>query len=388
LQNAGSAELVIAPPAFQAGSSTDVALVSPPTAETRLRPVDEQGMAASHVLTLSYCPPLLDSDAEATLLVLSNDPATPQIALRIVGWSRLGRCEVVDKLVPPPTTRADMLFVIDNSGSMSDNQANLRRNFVQLADYLQHQTIDFQVSVITTDGATLRGTPAVIYAGDDDPVGEFDRNANVGITGSGTERGYQQAQLALSSPLVTGANAGFLRPDSALEIIFVSDEEDQSPGTVESYLTFFGSLVGPGRASRVRISAIVGDVPSGCDSMSGDADPAARYIQGVHATSGVFGSICSPSFANTLETIGRGIGPQRDLRLSQTPDRSLPMEVRRYLSPAACDADTTFTSGMIILQGGNDGYVYDAASNRITFLREPDLGTCLKVRYTTRCIQP
>lgn len=388
IQNSGSAELAVSPPVFQAGSSADFALVGAAPSELRLDPVDELGMASSQLVVISYCPPLLDSDAEATLLILSNDPATAQVAVRIVGRSRLGRCEVVDQLVQPPTTRADMLFVIDNSGSMADNQANLRRNFVLLADYLQHQTIDFQVGVITTDSATLRGTPSVIYAGDDDPVAEFDRNANVGTSGSGSERGFQQAQLALSPPLVTGANMRFLRPDSALELIFVSDEEDQSSGTVDSYLAFFRSLIGPGRVSRVRVSAIVGDVPSGCDNTTGDADPGARYVQAVRATNGVFGSICNPSFANTLETIGRGIGPQRELRLTQTPDRMLPMEVRRYASPAACEADTTFTAGTVVLQGGNDGYVYDANSNRISFLREPDLGSCAKVRYTTRCIQP
>ena len=388
IANSGSAQLVVASPAFQAGSSADIAFVGGRPPEAHLAPVDELGMAASTFFRVSFCPPLLDSDAEATMLVLSNDPATPQVLVRLTGRSRLGRCEVVDQLVQPPTTRADMLFVIDNSGSMADNQTNLRRNFVQLADYLQHQTIDFQVGVVTTDNGTLRGTPAVIYAGDDNPVAEFDLNANVGTSGSGSERGFQFAQTALSPPLSTGANMRFLRADSALELVFVSDEEDQSSGTVDSYLTFFRSLVGPGRASQVRVSAIVGDAPNGCETMSGSAEAGARYVQAVRATSGVFGSICSPSFANTLETIGRGIGPQRELRLTRPPDRMLPMEVRRYAGRAACEADTTFTMGTPVLQGGNDGYLYDASSNRITFLREPELGTCVKVRYTTRCVQP
>lgn len=393
LENGGAAQLTVQAPVFVAGSSPAMKFVGPPQGPGGMviPPVDASGVAGRRSFRLQFCPQAAISSAEARLLIASDDPRDGQLTVLLSGSSALGRCDIADRFLQPPTTKADMLFVVDNSGSMSDNQANLRQNFRVLADYLQHQTVDFQIGVVTTDNATLKNTattPRIIYAGDPDPVAEFSANANVGTGGSGDEKGLEFARLAVSEPVIGGANAGFLRADSALEVIVVSDEEDHSPSTVDTYATFFRGLVGPGRVSRFRFSAIVGDVPGGCTGSSGTAEAGVRYADLVTRTAGVLGSICSGSFASTLDAIGRGIGPQRSFRLSHVPDVSLPLLVRTYPSVAACDADFDGTGGRAIPLGGAMGYSYEAATNSITLLSTPPLGTCQKVFYVHRCVLP
>ena len=51
-------------------------------------------------------------------------------------------------LAPTP---ADILFVVDNSGSMADEQENLAQNFQAFIDGLNAGTGDYQLAVVSTD---------------------------------------------------------------------------------------------------------------------------------------------------------------------------------------------------------------------------------------------
>jgi hypothetical protein len=46
--------------------------------------------------------------------------------------------------------------------------------------------------------------------------------------GSGKEQPFRAMELALSTPLISGGNNGFLRPGSRLAVVFLSDEDDCS----------------------------------------------------------------------------------------------------------------------------------------------------------------
>jgi hypothetical protein len=48
-------------------------------------------------------------------------------------------------------TRVDMLWVIDNSGSMATSQQNLANNFPTFIDGFSSRNLDFQVGVVGTD---------------------------------------------------------------------------------------------------------------------------------------------------------------------------------------------------------------------------------------------
>jgi hypothetical protein len=140
---------------------------------------------------------------------------------------------------PQLTTKAvDILFVVDNSGSMVQEQDKLARNFEAFIKLLRGQDInDFQIGIITTDADSssgqgkLQGTPRIIQypqMTQDDITKYFVQNIKVGIGGSPYEKGLESMRLALSPAMRSGYNKGFLRDDAVLAIIFIGDEDDCS----------------------------------------------------------------------------------------------------------------------------------------------------------------
>lgn len=166
--------------------------------------------------------------------------------------------------------KTDILFVIDDSGSMSEEQANLSANLGVFIDRLASLPIqdDYQIGVTTTDvddfvggtafgngvpfprGAIVAvqpGSPgALVYSAATYPqthgwggsrilskgsptlIQDFKNNVLVGTTGSGKEQPFRAIQMALTDRIQDGTNAGFLRPGARLAIIIASDEDDCS----------------------------------------------------------------------------------------------------------------------------------------------------------------
>ncbi|MBN8611051.1 MAG: hypothetical protein J0L92_10730 [Deltaproteobacteria bacterium] len=173
----------------------------------------------------------------------------------------------------------DLLFVVDNSSSMAEEQLNLADNFPDLLSTLTDPpdadedgmpdfpaAEDVRLGVITTDlgSATytvpscdtmggdrgvlvtshLGGDPAcadvtlpasepwLSYEIGDDAVAlgrQFSCLARVGTAGCGLEQQLESMHAALTTQSTSGMpNAGFVRDDSLLAIVFVTDEEDCS----------------------------------------------------------------------------------------------------------------------------------------------------------------
>jgi uncharacterized protein (TIGR03382 family) len=188
--------------------------------------------------------------------------------------------------------KVDLLFVVDSSGSMEEEQAALGDGFDAFMDTFLELEYDFRVAITDMDYETHRGTflgsPPVITPETADLVEVFRANAQVGTFGSGTEKGFESARAALSDAKLETVNEGFFREEALLAIIFVSDEDDQSGSADEDYLQFFLDRK-LGDARRLKVSAIAGDVPDGCDT----AMAGTRYAAMAEATGGSFHSICA-----------------------------------------------------------------------------------------------
>jgi hypothetical protein len=158
--------------------------------------------------------------------------------------------------------KVDILWVIDSSGSMAPKQDRLAANIKTFVDQLVNANppIDFHIAVITTDtddpltrgelrtwtlsgftGNYISCQPLLTGgvqcntqvngsdAGTASAVAAFDQLGRVGINGSAQERGLYAAYLALTNPVnISGATEKFVRPDAALYVVFVSDEDDSS----------------------------------------------------------------------------------------------------------------------------------------------------------------
>ncbi|NBD14000.1 MULTISPECIES: VWA domain-containing protein [Corallococcus] len=174
-----------------------------------------------------------------------------------------GTCEATPPVVAPQKT--DILFVIDNSGSMQEEQQGIATELPAFLAALKEGSgvaQDFRVGVITTsvyqrlllpDGTdSTRSFPdqegrlqpvkdeagqptAERFIEGTDPLllDKFQRLVNQGTSGSGQETPFEAVRLAVASPLATqplaeGGNGGFLRDGARLLVVVVSDEEDCS----------------------------------------------------------------------------------------------------------------------------------------------------------------
>jgi hypothetical protein len=231
--------------------------------------------------------------------------------------------DVVDIFYQNPTDSVDILMVIDNSGSMQPYQAQLGTNFSEFLTYFIEADVDYQIATVTTDvmnqdAGELRGQ--IISPETANPETAFSNIVNVGVTGSGFEMGLEAAYLALTEPLVSTANAGFLRDEATLSLIFVSDEEDASPLPVNDYINAFRDIKGQRSRDVFNASSLVVQQEVNCDAYSTRGD---RYIDVAEQTNGVLGDICSDDFASIVTDLSLNTSRLRDtFFLSREPDAS------------------------------------------------------------------
>ena len=93
----------------------------------------------------------------------------------------------------------DILWVVDDSISMQNEQEQVAAGFQDFIRSLQTKNVDFQLGVVSTDmdldnpqRGKLIGDPVVLTP-DDDYVSLFEERVLVGTSGSDKERGLQAA---------------------------------------------------------------------------------------------------------------------------------------------------------------------------------------------------
>jgi hypothetical protein len=224
-----------------------------------------------------------------------------------------------DVLFQNPPTEVDILLIVDDSGSMEGEQVKLAAGFAEFVEFFDVADVDYHIAVTTTDMTAegLRGElvevdgTRVIDRDTEDAETVFRAMVEVGILGSGLEKGLETALRALTEPLASGENAGFLREDALLSVIFVTDEEDASPGPTSSYINSFRELKGQRRRDAFNASALIGwDADSGEPSDCGQVGTANgavagwRYWDVAEQTGGVLGSICSDEFNDIVREMG------------------------------------------------------------------------------------
>lgn len=188
--------------------------------------------------------------------------------------------------VQNPQLKLDIVFGIDNSNSMEQEQANLLRNFPVFMQELQKaipagSTLDAHIAVVSSDlavptlnvGNCMRpggdngifqsqprgactagpdGTYLITNAAGNNFNGTiesaFSCIANLGIGGCGFEHQLASVRRALGGDPDVGMppeNAGFLRPDARLGVIIISDEDDCSAPEGSDLFTSDTSVYGP-----------------------------------------------------------------------------------------------------------------------------------------------
>ncbi len=212
----------------------------------------------------------------------------------------------------------DILFVIDNSGSMQPHQTNLSNNvnrFIQ--SFVKKNGLDFHIGVVTTDMdnsgfghsgpccGVLTGNPQFVQPSTPNFAQALARNMVVGTDGSAQEQSFGPVIAALTEPNLSVGNVGFYRSKAHLAIIFVTDAEDQTPVPIDSFLNFLVALKGD--TAKVSVyGAIVPSAETNCDRDEPFSTP--KRIEALLSKVSNAGnnilSLCSPDYGNRLASLG------------------------------------------------------------------------------------
>ena len=295
----------------------------------------------------------------------------------------------LDTFVQEPASEVDILWVVDDSPSMAEEQARLADAFGEFAAGLEETNIDFRIGVVTTDmdldnterGMMVGDTPFLTPA--DDYVSEFQNRIRVGTGGSDKEKGLSAALYAISEPMMSGANGGFLRKGATLAINFVSDEDDCSDNealageggdacydlredlvSVKQFITSYQRLKDPG--VRMVASAVAGmDISEGCQ----DSWPGHRYRTVAEKTGGVIRDICAADYSALMTDLGLNVsGVIRVFQLSYA---------------AVQESLEVYAGDFLVPQDPVEGWTYDSEYRTIRFDGDyiPARGSSLTVRY-------
>jgi hypothetical protein len=233
----------------------------------------------------------------------------------------------VDRITQVPVPSVDVLWIVDNSCSMVEEQRSLTDSFGKFMNYFLGSGLDYHVGVTSTDMDTpgyrgeLREANGVkwIEEGTADPIRTFKTMARMGTDGSADEKGRAAAYTALELKR-DGVNAGFLREDAYLSVIVISDENDYSgtnPISLDGFVDWLSTV--KAEPDSVTFSSIVGP-EGGCSSASGDAEAGREYLRVTRQVGGIEWSICDSDYEQMLEELGvQAAGLKREFFLSQVP---------------------------------------------------------------------
>ena len=252
--------------------------------------------------------------------------------------SKLNRVSHTDTFYQEVSNEVDILWVIDNSLSMGDEQEELADRFIEFIGAMGDVGLAWQIGVVTTDmessreSGIIQGGPLILTPDTENYENKFRRLATeVGLDGSDKEAGIDAAIQALTEPLISADNAGFLRDEAKLSVIYVSDENDcTNRGAMAALdgdacysesdlLVPMSELIAEYEAIKadpnmVKVSAIVGPpVSEGCVG----AVPGFRYNTMAEAFGGLQASICEEDFSEIMTELGlQSAGLYTSFRLS------------------------------------------------------------------------
>jgi hypothetical protein len=255
----------------------------------------------------------------------------------------------------------DVLFFGDTSGSMAVELKALGGQVTTFVERLATYTDRWQLLAVTgPSGCGVNGvlTPqtadyaTLFSAGITTPPGEDDVD----------EWGLYNAMQAVTKSNTGGCNEGFLRSDSRLHVIFISDEDDNSPGwdqgNADYWQTYTDAIVAAkGDANQVVFSGVIGPAPKGCDG----AEPGTGYAEAIAAYGGELLSICE-AWYDQIDVLVDASVAWPIFHLTETPIQS--------------------TIEVYINGFERSGWTYNGIDNTIVFTSSvPTIGDTVEVFY-------
>ena len=304
-----------------------------------------------------------------------------------------------DRIVQVPQPEVDILFVIDNSCSMFEEQNLLANNFGPFMEFFTGSGLDYHIGVISTDmsntanhAGKLQQAGGVSYIDDSMPFQQanslFGQMAIMGTGGDFEEKGRAAAYTMVELKPDIPRNEGFYREDASLQMIFISDEEDQSGGNPVTRQEFRQWMETKKESPDLVTAHAIID-PPGQPCPQGDTD-GEEYNRYVSWTGGVLFNLCTNDWGPFMDELGiQTSGLKREFFLSKLP----------VLDPWSIDVkvvvtnedDQELTLGFESCMAGEEveqegcEVIYNAGRNSIVFLEYiPDPFAQVLVTYNIR----
>lgn len=253
---------------------------------------------------------------------------------------QLGYTTWQDQFQQRTVVASDILFAVDGSGSMSDEQAQLESNFQNFITGFVNTNLDYHIGVVDLD---LEGSEddwgilreyngeRWIHPSTPDKEAAFEELALVGADGAGTcEMGLQASFSALNYQSHPGRpNEGFYREDALLSVIVLSDEKDHGGTsdplvscdglTADEYISWLRYFKGAHGSDEIFFTGIVGP-PGGCGDAAEEGEGYWDVID-EFGEQGNFLSVCSGDWGEFLTALGfQAAGLKNSFYLRRVPE--------------------------------------------------------------------
>lgn len=208
----------------------------------------------------------------------------------------------------------DIIWVIDNSGSMGEEQQDVIKNTAQFVDrFTIRPYIRWKLGILSSDVYNLKKDQTGFDLGKEmtwnvaDSVKRFkDGVGRLSTGGSATERFFDPVVEALST------YPDFLSPNSLLVVIFVTDAIEQSQMSAKEFLQELYAFRNP---DQIRVYGVLGNEDLGCTNGEGEGPyKGLKFEEVINTTKGKVFPICSKDFGDNLVTIADDI-----VKLLQNP---------------------------------------------------------------------
>lgn len=245
--------------------------------------------------------------------------------LLVIAALIVGGCGQQDFLLAPASidyqakvtwnNKVDILWVIDNTPSMSQHQSVLAQRSYEFLQGLISRKMDFRIAATTVDmrsGSTrgaFVGSPAVITPTTPNIYSAFSAKITIAEEAYDAEQGLAAMKRAFEIRDTT--NTGFFRSDALLVVVVLTNEEDTSPDNSSDYVQFLDALKPPtpmGERNWVfHFMGVTGATGENCSTYGNYTEPGYRYMDLVNASGGAKTTICTGDFASALAGVEKRI---------------------------------------------------------------------------------
>ena len=265
----------------------------------------------------------------------------------------------VDSFTQPNSVNGvDIIWVIDRSGSMQDEAAQITLGIETMMNALpQTQWRLVMINISSLASANHQDFPLV--------PGDTLADAQAmyaSLGGSGREEGFKSLQTYI---LENPYSQTWMRNDAALLVVFVSDEDDQSGvsqlnlSPVSDFTTWIS-----GFRSTFHITSIVHLPPAESQCNNNNTNVGDRYIDATNFFGGTVVDICTSDWSAGITEASLTVEPYEQYQLSKR------VKYPQYLQ--------VFYNGV---PAHPDEWRYDSATNTVKFNPLPRGGVLVEIAY-------